>query len=138
MTTPRKRPELGTLETGQPVMVRRSPNDMRGRPASQRYIPATVIKAARVWVDLEGKDGTWKRTWRMRRDTQDQGTQYSGSNDSFLMMDQHAWTETRDWALATIHDHGLTVESRSPWRGREIELADLLAKVDPHDTEETV
>lgn len=129
--TASKKPELGELTVGQSVMVRRSPNDMHRRKGEDRYIPATVVKTARVWVDLEGMEETWKRTWRMRRDTQDEGTQYSGSNASFLTMDQHAWEETRSWALATLKDHGLTVESCSPWRGREIELADHLAKLDP-------
>ncbi len=129
MTTSEK-PELGELKPGHRVMVRRSYNDMRRRSPEEQYIPATVVKAARVWIELEGTEGNWKRTWRMRRDTQDQGTQYSGSNDSFLTMDQYAWTETRDWALAVIKDHGLTVESRSPWRGRETELAEILAVAD--------
>lgn len=134
MTTKKTRPALGELTPGQPVMVRRSANDMRGRKDAERYIPATVTKAARVWVDLEGMEGARKRTWRMRRDTQDEGTQYTGSDASFLTMDQYAWTETRDWALAVLKDHGIDLRSNSPWRGREIELADILAKVDPHDT----
>lgn len=127
MTTS-KRPELGELTVGQPVMVRRSPNDMRGRKAEDRYIPATVVKVARVWVTLEGQEPGWRtpRQWRMRLDTQDEGTQYSGMNASFLTMDQHAWTETRDWARAVLKDHGITLDMRSPWCGREIELADLL------------
>ena len=133
------RPELGELTVGQPVMVRRSSNDMRRRPPEQRYIPATVVKVGRVWVTLEGQEPGWRssRQWRMRLDTQNEASQYSGSNASFLTMDQHAWEETASWAMAVIRDHGLTVESRSPWRGREIELADLLAKVDPHDTPES-
>jgi hypothetical protein len=131
------RPELGELTVGQPVMVRRSPNDMRGRPAEQRYIPAKVVKVARVWVTLEGQEPGWRapRQWRMRLDRQDEGTQYSGSNASFLTMDQHAWDETAAWALATLQDHGIDLRSNSPWRGREIELADHLAKIDPHDTD---
>jgi hypothetical protein len=97
-----------------------------------------VVKAARVWVDLERADGL-RGNWRMRRDTQDEGTPYSGSNASFLTMDQHAWTETRDWALAVLKDHGIDLRSNSPWRGREIELADILvcrACQATHKTEE--
>lgn len=131
MTVSKTRPELGKLEPGQRVIVRRSPNDMRRRPPEDRYIPAVVVKAARVWVDLEGTEGAWKRTWRMRRDTQDEGSQYSGSNARFLTLEQHAWQETRDWALAVLQEHGIDLRNSSPWRGREIELADILAKVDP-------
>lgn len=135
MTRYGPRPELGTLTVGQQVMVRRSSNDMRHRKPEDRYIPAVVVKAARVWIELERADGL-RGSWRMRRDTQDEGTQYSGSDARFLTLEQHAWQETRDWALAVLRDHRLTVQPGSPWRGREIELADLLAKVDPHDTDE--
>lgn len=135
MTASKTRPKLGELEPGQPVMVRRSPNDRRGRTAEDRYIPAVVVKAARIWVDL-ARAGGRSETWRMRRDTQDEGTQYSGSNASFATMDQHAWDETLAWARAVLKDHGLTVDPRSSWRGREIELADILAKVNSHDTGE--
>lgn len=130
------RPELGTLTVGQQVMVRRSSSDMRGRSADQRYIPARVTKVARVWVTLEATTHPHRGIWRMRLDTQDEGTQYSGFNASFVTLDQHAWDETATWAVATLWDHGINLHSDSPWRGREIELADLLAKVDPHDTDE--
>lgn len=126
-----KRPEAGELEPGQPVMVRRDRNDMRGRPPEERYIPAVVVKAARVWIDLEGMDGSWRRTWRMRRDTQTEGSQYTGSDASFATLEQHAWDEAAHRAANVLRDHGLTVERTSPWRGREIQLADLLAKMAP-------
>jgi hypothetical protein len=129
------RPKLGELEPGQPVMVRRSPNDMRRRPPEERYIPARVVKAARVWIDLESTDERqFLLTWRMRRDTQDEASQYISYNASFATLDQHAWDQTREWALATLRDHGIDLLRQSPWRGREIELADLLSKVDPNDT----
>jgi hypothetical protein len=127
---------MGKLEPGQPVMVRRSQNDMIRRPAEQRYIPAVVTRVGRVWADLESQesDGRTPRGWRMRMDRQDEGTQYSGSNASFATLDQHAWDETQDWAMAVFQDHGIDFRSGSPWRGREIELADHLAKLDPNDT----
>lgn len=130
MSNPTKRPKLGELEPGQRVMVRRSYNDMRSRPPEERYIPAVVVKAARVWIELERADGL-RGSWRMRRDTQDEGTQYSGSNARFLTVEQHAWEETRDWADSVLRDNGITLDARSPWRGREIQLADLLAKGTP-------
>jgi hypothetical protein len=139
MTTS-KRPELGELTVGQPVMVRRSPNDMRRRPPEERYIPAKVVKVARVWVELgRADDMPMLMTWRMRLDTQDEGTRYSGMNASFLTMDQHAWTETRDWARAVLRDHGIRLDQGSPWSGREAELADLLSSdgclTRPHSSE---
>lgn len=132
MTTQKARPELGDLKPGQKVMVRRSPNDMRRRPDSDRYIPAVVVKASRVWVDLARSDLSGNqlghRTWRMRRDTQDEGTQYSGSNDSFTTMDQHEWDETQHWARGVLRENGIDLRIGSPWNGREVELADLITK----------
>lgn len=105
-------------------MIRRSANDIRGRKPEDRYIPALVSNVARVWVELKATDG--RGTWRMRRDTQDEGSQYTGSNASFLTMDQHAWTETRNWAESVLRDSGIDLRLNSPWRGREVELADIL------------
>ena len=120
------RPELGKLEMGQKVVVRQSPNDMRGRPAEERYIPAVVARVSRVWAEMKPVGGD-RRIWRMRMDTQDQATQYSGSNASFATLEQHEWDQSRDWAREVIDSNALTVESRSPWRGREIELAEVLS-----------
>lgn len=126
--TRQTRPELGDLTPEQPVMVRRSPNDMRRRPPEDRWIPARVVKVGRVWIDLEGVDDGWPKTWRMRRDTQSEGTQYSGSNASFATLDQHQWDETMAWARSVLKDNGIDLRNDSPWRGREVELADLVAK----------
>jgi hypothetical protein len=132
MTTTTTRPELGKLEAGQKVMVRRSSNDMRGRDPEARYIPAVVTKVGRVWVDLSRSDlagsAIGHRTWRMRMDRQDEATQYSGSNDSFATLDQHAWDEAQRWAHGVLEEHGIRLESSSRWRGQETVLADLLSK----------
>lgn len=125
MTT---RPELGELTPGQPVMVRRSAIDNRGRKPEDRYIPAVVVKAARVWVDLERSGDGWPQSWRMRRDTQSEASDYSGSDASFATMDQHAWDETHTRAQDLLKENGIRVEFGSIWKGREIELADLISK----------
>lgn len=130
MTESMARPELGKLEVGQKVVVRRSTNDMRRRPDTDRYISAEVTKVGRVWVEVAKYPDmpVWSAyRWRMRMDTQNEATQYSGSNASFATLDQHAWDETRDRALGVIREHGLRVETGSRWSGREIELAHILA-----------
>lgn len=125
------RPELGELKPGQRVMVYRSSNDMRGRLPEDRAIPAEVVKAARVWVDLKkpGEDvATWSiYRWRMRRDTQDEGTQYSGSNARFVTIEQHEWEETRRWALGFLQENGIDIRRAGTWDGREVELADIIS-----------
>jgi hypothetical protein len=122
------RPELGELKPGQPVMVCRSMNDYRRSKPEDRYIPAVVVKASRVWVDIE-KPGseTWSvNRWRMRRDTQDEATQYPGNNASFATLEQHAWDLAAIQARQVLRDNGITLDLGSPWRGREIELAALI------------
>lgn len=121
------RPKLGELKPGQPVMVYRSPNDMRGRKPEDRAVPAEVVKAARVWVDLKHADQAIGRTWRMRHDTQDEGTRYSGSNARFVTIEQYEWEETRRWALGFLWENGINVQRGSTWDGREVELADIIS-----------
>jgi hypothetical protein len=124
------RPELGELETGQKVMVYRSSNDMRRRSFVDLAIPAVVVKAARVWVDLARSDLDGKcieyQTWRMRRDTQDEATRYSGSNSRFVTLEQHEWEETRRWARGYLWDQGIDLKRPGTWVDREVELADII------------
>lgn len=131
MTTTNARPKLGDLEPGQKVMVRRSSLDQRGRKPEDRYVPAVVVKAARVWVELKRADlpesALGHRHWRMRRDTQDEATQYSGSNASFATLDQHEWDKARNWAHGVLQENGIRLDHSSPWRGREVELADMIS-----------
>lgn len=119
------RPELGELEPGQKVMVYRSSNGMHGRKPEDRTIPAVVVEAARVWVTLESQIG--HQTWRMRRDTQNEATKYSGNNASFATLEQFEWDETRRWAFGFLQENGIEVRIGSPWRGREVELADIIS-----------
>lgn len=127
------RPELGKLEPGQPVMVRRSHNDRRYRDHGDEYIPAKVVKVGRVWVDLERSDlgdlPRWSiNTWRMRMDRQSEATNYSGSDASFATLDQHEWDKAQTWALAVLRDNGIRLDRESPWAGREVELANMISR----------
>lgn len=120
---PITRPALPeSLPTGTPVWVRRSPNASRGNGGSN-YIEARIVSAARIWVKIEAVDGS--QTWRMRRDSQDEATQYSGNNYSFLTEAQYAYRRRLDSATAFLAEQGIRIE-RGPWHGRQIELADAL------------
>lgn len=120
------RPPLGELKPGQKVMVRRSANDMRRRPAEDRYIPAHVVKVGRVWATIAATEKVIE--WRMRMDVQNEASPYSGSDSSFLTLEQYAWEETRTWALGVLGAMKIDILPGSPWRGREVELADLLTR----------
>lgn len=121
-------PPLGDIKVGDEVFVERSSNDMRGRDKSDRYIPARITKVARVWIEIESTDGArrWPRNWRMRRDTQNQGTQYIGSDARFLTPAQHEQVERLRVAMTFLREQGITVERNSPWLDRTPELADLI------------
>jgi len=121
------RPELGELAVGQDVIVYLSSNDSRRKTRDQTRVPARVTKAARVWIELERVGDGYPKTWRMRRDVQGEGTQYPGSNAHFATKEQYEWDETAAWAHGILREQGITVEHRSPWKNREIELADLIA-----------
>jgi hypothetical protein len=122
------RPPLpDTLTPDMPVWVRRSPNGMRRRTSDEHYIEARIVKAARVWVEIEavGEGPLNRQTWRMRRDTQDEATQYSDSDASFLTEEQYRWQRRLDNARAYLSEQGIRVEE-GPWRDREVALADVL------------
>jgi hypothetical protein len=119
------RPELGELTSGQKVIVYRSSNDRRRREPDDHTIPAVVVKAARVWVELASTEN--RLTWRMRRDTQNEDTPYSGNNARFVTPEQHDWEETRRWALGYLQENGIDIRPGSPWRGREVQLADIVS-----------
>jgi hypothetical protein len=124
------KPETGELTKDQPVIVYRSANDMRGRKPEDRAIPARIVKANRVWIELTRSDlpesAIGHQTWRMRRDSMDEGTQYSGSNARFVTIEQHEWHETRAWALGFLRENGIRIE-RGTWYDREVELADIIS-----------
>jgi hypothetical protein len=122
------RPELGDLTVGQDVVVVRSPNDSRRRKPEENFIPARVVKVARVWIEIQRADGATWPIWRMRRDTQDEGSDFSGNNAQFVTLEQHAWEEARRWGQGVLQENGITIGLTSPWRGREAELADLIVK----------
>lgn len=95
-----ERPALGDLKVGDEVIVQ-----FGQRP--RRDMAATVVKVARVWIELKGLEG--HSTWRMRRDTQDEGSKYS-FDASFLTPEQYAWTERLRVASEYISKAGIRIE----------------------------
>lgn len=119
------RPALGKPAVGDLVYVIRSANDMRGRKPEDRAIPAKVVKVARVWVTVETETG-YSRERRFRISDQSDGSNYPGSSERFVTSEQLAWEITRRGANEYLRDQGVDIGYRSPWRGREVELAALL------------
>lgn len=127
------RPELGPLAEGDEVIVvLRRPH---GRVRRAELIPARVVKAARVWIEIDSLDGQdteragWmpKRTWRMRRDTQNEGHD-SYYQARFVTPAQHEYEQREQAARDLLNELGIELRSNSPWCpiDRRMQLADLI------------
>lgn len=112
-----KRPDLGKLAVGDEVFV-----IIRGQ-----HIPARVAKVGRVWVDLDEIDDRFRypRSWRMRQDTQADG---SGYGSRFVTPAQHDWEARHDAAEKYLEEQGIAFRYGSPWdtSERRIMLAAIL------------
>jgi len=138
------RPPLpADLGEGSPVLLFRSSH---GRGARPEPVPATVVKAARVWLTVRddaapaNAAGNSFYELRMRRDTQrtDNGTNY---NDWFVTREQYEYDERMRAVDAVISDAKVALQNgyRGPglvWTPeRRIALADLIVSLGILDAE---
>lgn len=92
------------------------------RQNGQNAKDATVIKVARVWITV--KVGTWREI-KLRRDNQTDGSGY-GYATCFYTSAQWEERARRTEAMAFLREQGITVEHKSPWKDREVDLAAML------------
>jgi hypothetical protein len=121
------KPELGPIAVGDHMLV--IPATYSHKPSEA--IEAAITKADRVWIELEEVNPrpSRPRAWRMRRDTQDDGTDGIRRN-RFLTHEQYAWHERRQAAYVYLMSTGIRLEGSSPWSepDRQVELANLLRR----------
>ncbi len=119
------KPELGRVIVGDRLLVIPA---TYGR-GTREPVEALVIKAGRVWIDLEeiNQAPSFRRKWRLRLDTQD-----SGSGDRFVTAEQYAWEQRIHAANAYLNEVGIRPDRGSPWYDpeRQITLANLLRQHD--------
>lgn len=84
-----------------------------------------VIKIGRVWIDVKREDQPARDSQRYRLDTQTDGGQYV-SSPRFYTLAQWAEMERHEQAARVLREQDISINSGSPWRGREVELAALL------------
>lgn len=115
-----RRPECPALKAGDKVLVVRSATDMRRRPESERYIPAVVVKAARIWLTIKPADQPdgWQ-AWRMRRDTQAEQTDYPGSQSRLVTPEQAEYDQRMRAVDAVIRDAKVRLDDGPTWSGAE-------------------
>lgn len=119
------RPPLGAVKIGTPVTV----TDPNAR-ANQRT-DASIIKASPVWLTIQETDVTGRspRTWKMRRDSQNEATGYGHGGCYFRTTEQQAWENATNHAYAYLRDYGIRVDSTVPHQERRalaLTVANLL------------
>lgn len=121
------RPELPTLKPGDTLIMR---SGVRGR---REATEVRVVSVGRKYVYVvgvdrfDGYDATRDR-WLARRfllADQQEGTPGTrvGYPTSIATAEQHAYDVEQDKARAYLTGQGISIENRSPARGREIALA---------------
>lgn len=118
------RPALGKVAVGDRLLVIRPYNRYRDNDP----IPVHVTKVGRVWVNLAA-DGN--RAYRMRLDTQNEGSEYSQQH-RFVTPEQYAWERELSAARATLGLVKIHTDHDSPWRydDRLLALADFIRTYD--------
>lgn len=103
------------------------------RTGRNRTLRGLVTGATRVNLLIVAKDDPrdWyvPLSWRVRRDTGTEhppGQQLSASGWKAFTVEQHEHEERLSAAFRVLRQHGISIANGTPWRGREIELADLL------------
>lgn len=123
------RPELGKVTVGDELIVIRAYNHYRDNDP----LDARVIKAGRVWVELAASDG---RTYRLRRDTQDDGSQYRGG-DRFVTREQYTWEQQVEDARRVLRAVRIRLDgSRWDHDDRLLALAAFIHDYDEQHPEE--
>lgn len=128
------RPELGPVAVGDELIVI-SPSHRRNVP--ERIHLVTVIRAARVWIEVvdtedldKYREHGYGRTWRLRMDTQTDGGKV-GYPTRFRTLEQHAWELRNQAAAEYLREIGLNQIWRSPrWKNDQVTLANLLREHD--------
>ena len=119
---PNERPALGEIRVGDEVFV------FAGHYGRKQPVPvlAHIAKIGRVWLDIDAASS--RRTWRMRKDTQNEGSTYS-HQARFLTAAQMEWWERLNDADTFLREQGImTSISEHGWHkpsGR-VRLADLI------------
>lgn len=105
------------FEVGQPVIM------TENRSRQIREIPGKVVKIGRVWIDIEPDSGGL--ALRYRKDTQKDGSGI-GAGSYFFTLEQWERRSREMAAEEFLRGQGISLGYGSPWRGREIELANLI------------
>jgi hypothetical protein len=119
------KPALGKVAVGDRLLVLRPQNRFRDNDP----IPVTVVKVGRVWVDLATEGNL---SYRMRLDTQNEGSKYSQQN-RFVTPAQHEWEQQIEGARSVLRDAKVNPGFGSPWHSDESRLLALAEFIRTYD-----
>lgn len=127
------KPALGPVKVGDTLLVFLARYGRDRTPPAP--IEATVAKVGRIWIELQDPDSTGRfgRTWRLRLDTQDDGSKGSAYHDRFVTAAQFAWEQRVAAARADVAS--LKLDWTSPWLRNEDRLLALAAFVAAYDAD---
>lgn len=92
-----------------------------GRSVTERR--GKVVKIGRVWIDVQPDSGGSVQRFRM---TTQKTASDIGYGTYFYTLDQWAEHKRQEAASEFLRSQGIRVDNYSPWRRREVELADLI------------
>lgn len=120
------KPELGPIAVSDKLIVIVPTYSSRRDDAKVNVV---VTKASRVWIELTEVEQvrSMARTWRMRRDTQNDGNGRYGPR--FVTPEQHDWEGRVHAAWKELTSAGINPTGSSLWRTDEdrfLALADFL------------
>jgi hypothetical protein len=120
------KPELGDIAVGDKLIVIPC---IRGRYDRREPREVVVTKAARVWIEMKStSDDKYNYTWRMRRDTQDEGGQHSPAW-RFATVEQKKWEDREREASRFLDEAGIEFSwKRSRYKGDKVTLANIIRK----------
>lgn len=127
------RPALGPVRVGDTLLVFEARYYRSKTP--NLPIEAEVTKVGRVWIELRAVHDvrSMAKTWRLRLDTQDDGTKGSAYHDQFMTPAQHAWQQKVSDARQVLDDAKIRLDFGSPWREDEDRLFALAEFVRAYD-----
>lgn len=117
------KPELGKVAVGDKMLV----IEHRYRQINTHEV--VVTKVGRVWIDLAAEGN---RSYRMRLDTQNDGSQYSQKN-RFVTQAQYEWEQKIEAARNVLVRAKINLDWDSTWykdKARVLALAEFIRTYD--------
>jgi len=110
------------------ILIHRTGRLTNGK-SDDRTVEVVVTEAKRINLavqEIEAKGDSHQRTWNVRRDNRKESVDSSGYGWHAYTVEEHENSQRTREAWTFLHEQGISISSSVLWRGREIELADLI------------